>query len=431
MKGLLQGMSFFITAAVLMTGCMGSREAVGTKALQDTAKTGRGEIFSSRAGVPYKAVIAHRGASYYAPESTEQAYILARQMGAEYLEIDLQRTRDGVLIASHCNDLSQKSNILDVFPGRAKNRMSDFTLAELKSLDAGSWFNDRFPGRARSSFVNAKISTLEEVINIAEGKLANGQPDPNDNGNRPGLYIETKVATFFPGIEKDLYELLKKRGWLATSVKKAPAGFDPAKNVGVQFTTGRTILQTFEPESLPLLNKYMPETPKCFLLWLYTKQEAMDWGSEKVDQFAPDANLAKTYGPLRKDEPLNQAEGETYAQFSAKWEILSEENYRMWLKWAKDNGALAVGPGTRLAGYNDPEKGDQSYMDLIDPWFNETAHDMGMLVHAYTLDETVDMARANASGVDGMFTNRPDVLLRFYGKTLHAGLEEIFTAYGW
>lgn len=431
MKRLSQAVSFLITVAVLATGCVGNREAAGTKALQDTAKAGRREILSSKAGVPHKAVIAHRGASYYAPESTEQAYILARQMGAEYLEIDLQRTKDGVLIASHCNDLSQKSNILDVFPDRAKNRMSDFTLEEVKRLDAGSWFNGKFPDRARSAFVNARISTLEEVLNIAEGKLANGQPDPNDNGNRPGLYIETKVATFFPGIEKDLYELLKKRGWLATSVKKAPAGFDPAKNVGIQFTRGRTILQTFEPESLPLLNKYMPETPKCFLLWLYTEQEALDWGSEKVDQSVPGADLSKTYGPLRKDEPLAQAEGESYAQFSAKWEMLSEENYRMWLQWAKDNGALAVGPGTRLSGYNDPEKGDQSYMDLIDPWFNNLAHEMGLLVHAYTLDETVDMDRANANGVDGIFTNRPDVLIQFYGKTLHAGLEEIFSTYGW
>ncbi|TYT75126.1 glycerophosphodiester phosphodiesterase family protein [Desulfobotulus mexicanus] len=401
------------------------------KAAVNVAEKNRGEVLSRKAGVPHNAVIAHRGASYYAPESTEQAYIIARQMGAEYLEVDLQRTKDGVLIASHCNDLSEKSNISEVFPDRAKNRMSDFTLEEVKSLDAGSWFNEQFPDRARSSFVNARISTLEEVINIAEGKLANGQPDPNDNGNRPGLYIETKVSTFFPGIEKDLYELLKKRGWLATSVKDAPEGFDSDKKVGIQFTKARTILQTFEPGSLPLLNKYMPETPKCFLLWLYTRQEAMDWGSEKVDQFSPDADLSKTYGPLRKDEPLTQAEGESYAQFTAKWEILSEDNYRMWLQWAKDNGALAVGPGTQLAGYNDPEKGDQSYMDLISPRLNHIAHDMGLLVHAYTIDEEVDMVRAMENGVDGMFSNRPDVLIRFYGKTLHAELDEILSSYGW
>ena len=91
------------------------------------------------------------------------------------------------------------------------------------------------------------------MINIAEGKLANGKPDPNDNGNRPGLYIETKVATQFPGIEKDLYKKLESRGWLGSSIKKAPKGFNPEKHVGVQYTNKRTILQTFEPTSLPLL----------------------------------------------------------------------------------------------------------------------------------------------------------------------------------
>ncbi len=384
-----------------------------------------------QAEVPYNAVIAHRGASYYAPEETEAAYIMARQMGAEYLECDLQRTKDGVLIALHDNNLKRTSNVAELYPDRAGDAISNFTLAELKKLDAGSWFNSAHPEQARDSYKGAKICTLDEMLNIAEGKLADGTPDPNDNGNRPGVYIETKVSTLFPGIEKDLYEKLKSRGWLGSSEKKAPEGFNPAENVGVQFTKGRTILQTFEPTSLPLLNKFMPETPKCFLVWLYTNKEAMEWGVEKIDQSIPGADLSKTYGPLRADQPEKQAEGETYAQFSAKWEALSKDNYKMWLQWAKDNGATCTGPGAKLAGFNDPVKGEQSYMDTVKPWMNEMTHDLGMFVHAYTIDEEVDMKMVQNNGVDGIFTNRTDVALNYYGKPLHASKDDILKVYGW
>ena len=52
-------------------------------------------------GIPYPAVIAHRGASFDAPESTAASYKLARDLGADYLEMDLQRSKDGVLFALH------------------------------------------------------------------------------------------------------------------------------------------------------------------------------------------------------------------------------------------------------------------------------------------------------------------------------------------
>ena len=65
----------------------------------------QGQRISEEAGVPHPAVIAHRGASYYAPEETEPAYLLARDLGATYLELDLQRTKEGVLIAFHDDTL--------------------------------------------------------------------------------------------------------------------------------------------------------------------------------------------------------------------------------------------------------------------------------------------------------------------------------------
>ena len=62
-------------------------------------------------GIAYPAVMAHRGASFDAPESTAPAYALARDLGADYLELDLQRTSDGVLVVVHDNDLQRTSDV--------------------------------------------------------------------------------------------------------------------------------------------------------------------------------------------------------------------------------------------------------------------------------------------------------------------------------
>ena len=97
-----------------------------------------GQTLARQAGIPWPAVIAHRGASFDAPESTAPAYLVARELGADYLELDLQRTKDGQLIALHDDTLERTTDVAKRFPERAKAPVSQFTLAELKSLDAGS-----------------------------------------------------------------------------------------------------------------------------------------------------------------------------------------------------------------------------------------------------------------------------------------------------
>lgn len=91
--------------------------------------------------LPRNIVIAHRGTTYWAPEETEAAMRWARNIGADYLELDLQRTKDGVLIALHDVNLRRTTNVETVFPDRADSPVSEFTLEELRQLDAGSWFN--------------------------------------------------------------------------------------------------------------------------------------------------------------------------------------------------------------------------------------------------------------------------------------------------
>ena len=65
--------------------------------------------------VPRYAVMAHRGSTYWAPEETESAWRWAREMGADYLESDLQCTKDGVILANHDVNLTRTTNIEEVF----------------------------------------------------------------------------------------------------------------------------------------------------------------------------------------------------------------------------------------------------------------------------------------------------------------------------
>ncbi|BFU94672.1 MAG: Glycerophosphoryl diester phosphodiesterase [Nitrospira sp.] len=202
--------------------------------------TTRGKRVAKALNIPRPAVIAHRGASYLAPESTVPAYLMARELGADYLEIDLQRTKDGTLVVVHDDDLSRTTNVADVFPGREKDTIDMFTFAELAQLDAGSWFNRAFPDRARSSFEGLRILRMDEVIAVAESGT-----------RRPGLYIETKAPGRFPGIEEQLVAALRKRGWIEDR-EGSPSG--------------RVIFQSFEPNSLVRLKALAPLVPRLLLL---------------------------------------------------------------------------------------------------------------------------------------------------------------------
>ena len=162
--------------------------------------------------VPQNIVIAHRGVPYFAPEETAPAYVLARDLGADYLEADLQRTSDGTIIALHDDDLRRTTNISTVYPDRAEDPVSSFTWEELQQLDAGSWFNDHFSDLARPTFAGLKILSLDQLIDIAEAGDAS-----------PGLYLETKHPELFPGIEQDLRALLESRSWYNASFTQKPA----------------------------------------------------------------------------------------------------------------------------------------------------------------------------------------------------------------
>src|SRR5262245_29149346 len=108
-------------------------------------------------------LIAHRGASAYAPENTVPAFQLAAEQGADYVEFDLQLTKDRQIVCLHDNSLERTTDVEQIFPDRFRKTgdgaqatqrwmLSDFTLAEIKKLDAGTWFDPKFKGTRIPTF---------------------------------------------------------------------------------------------------------------------------------------------------------------------------------------------------------------------------------------------------------------------------------------
>lgn len=117
---------------------------------------------------PKPLCIAHRGASSLAPENTLTSARKALEIGADMWELDVSVTADGQLIVLHDDSLARTTNAPALFPSRAPWLISNFTLAEIKQLDAGSWFIESDPfGTVASGAV-----TLDEQTTLR------GQPIP-------------------------------------------------------------------------------------------------------------------------------------------------------------------------------------------------------------------------------------------------------------
>jgi glycerophosphoryl diester phosphodiesterase len=178
-------------------------------------------------------VIGHRGASGYVPEHTLASYFLACQYGADFIEPDLVMTRDGVLVARHENEIGATTDVSGhrQFAQRRTQRtidgrdvegwfIEDFTLAELKSLRARERIPQLRPGNTRFDG-QLEIPTLEEILTLVQGIEAQraararqlGQPVPA----RIGIYAETKHPSYFAArglaMEPSLVSTLARFGY--------------------------------------------------------------------------------------------------------------------------------------------------------------------------------------------------------------------------
>lgn len=173
-------------------------------------------------------VIAHRGASGYAPEHTFAAWDLALDMGADYLEQDLQMTADGHLVVLHDETLDRTATGCT---GLVRTK----TLAQIENCDVGSWFNRARPELARPEFERQRLPTLDAVLGRYNG--------------RARFYIETKKPDAAPGMEEALLRLLDRHG------------LRPADNDDT-----RVIVQSFSARSLQKLHAL---EPRLFLVQLF------------------------------------------------------------------------------------------------------------------------------------------------------------------
>lgn len=172
--------------------------------------------------------VAHRGASGYAPEHTMPAYEMGHKtFKADYIEIDLQMTKDGQLIAMHDETVDRTTD--------GTGAVKDKTLEEIKKLDAGSWFNEVNPSLARKEYAGLKVPTLEEIFSTY-GKHAN-------------YYIETKSPEVYPGMEEKLLNTLKAYDLSSDRVKP-----------------GQVLIQSFSEASLQKVKAMDPNVPLIQLM---------------------------------------------------------------------------------------------------------------------------------------------------------------------
>ncbi len=162
-------------------------------------------------------IISHRGLSGLFPEESKPAYLAAADLGTDYLEMDVHRTKDNILIVNHDNSFARTTNISSIFPERVNDLISTFTFDEISKLS-----NKGVP-----------ILKLEDVINIAILHPLH-----------PGLYIESKSPELYPGVEKQMIDLLESKG---------------------AFKTVKVYFQSFDLESIKRFKELRPEIPRLYL----------------------------------------------------------------------------------------------------------------------------------------------------------------------
>jgi glycerophosphoryl diester phosphodiesterase len=193
-----------------------------------------------------KQAIAHRGASGYAPEHTLAAYRLAIQMKADFVEPDLAVTKDNVLICLHDDTLERTTNVADVFRERPSTHVpipiaapgphwlaNDFTLDEIKRLDAGRWFKPEFAGE--------HVAAFEELIDLVRAHPGTG------------IYPELKSPQLYKARRVDMEQLF------VAAIRKN--GLDTAESLARM----PIVIQSFDEEAIRRVAVDLPTIPRVFL----------------------------------------------------------------------------------------------------------------------------------------------------------------------
>jgi len=173
--------------------------------------------------------IAHRGYSAVAPENTTVAVDLGATAGAEFVEIDVQMSADGGLVVMHDTTLTRTTNAPLLYPARAPWNVGDFTLSEMRGLDAGTWY-----GYSKEPFnfdyAGEPVPDLRTILDTLR--------------DRAGLLLEVKSPALYPGIESALAVELEAAGWVQDGRPLYPL-----------------IVQSFDWQSMHSYAQFHPEVP--------------------------------------------------------------------------------------------------------------------------------------------------------------------------
>lgn len=343
-------------------------------------------------------VVGHRGASGYLPEHTIEAYKLAIEQGADFIEPDLVVTKDGVLIARHEPMLSGTTDVADrpEFASRKTTRKvdgvdttdwfaSDFTLAEIKTLRA----KQSMAERDQSKNGQFAVPTFQEVVDLAKAESAR-------RGRTIGVYPETKHPTFHAALglplEERLLEALKAAGW---TEKTSPV-----------------IIQSFETANLKALR---PRTNVRLVQLVDADDVDRDGNIVLAAPFDRPYDFAvvgdkRTFKDLVSKEGL--AEIKTYADGVGPW-----KPYLLPTRQVDQDGDGKPDDLNRDGKMDERDRVTMPPTSVV-----KDAHDLGLFVHTWTFrneprrvassfggDPKEEMRAFYKLGVDGVFSDFPDV----------------------
>lgn len=193
-------------------------------------------------------IVGHKGASGVAPENTLAAFQKAIDMGADMIEIDVHYTKDGEVVAFHDETVDRTTN--------GTGQVHKMTLAELKELDAGSWFGDH------EQYRGEQIPTLEEALDLIHGKI------------ELVIDIKSKGHLYYDGFAKHIVEIINEKGAKDWTVVQA---YDEAY-----------LEEAFEEDSTIQMKKIMMGEEETHILAFYINAKS----------FTDHRNMHEFYGTL-------------------------------------------------------------------------------------------------------------------------------------
>ncbi|WP_432357368.1 glycerophosphodiester phosphodiesterase family protein [Sporosarcina sp. UB5] len=200
-------------------------------------------------------IIAHRGASAYAPEHSFLSYALAVQMKADYIELDVHMTKDGELVSTHD---------AFVYLPDGRKRIAEVDFQELKNVHRNSVYDGKLPVSLPEGIDPLRIVSTEEIFSYFKHDV--------------NYYIELKTPASYPGVEDALLRQLREFGLLSEIDADMP----------------KVILQSFNAKSLKKIHEQEPTIP---LIQLYSaKNETMLTKKRlrKVAEYASGIGVDKT-----------------------------------------------------------------------------------------------------------------------------------------